>query len=88
MAIWEHPLSHRVQTGLDFGVLLPDCVPIFEEREAAVYCHHNPSEFRALPVEERAACVAQYRLHNLIETHTNDAINKATDLELAKQRRS
>lgn len=85
--IWEHPLGHKVSTGIDFEVLLPDCVPLFEEREAAVFCGYNPSEFRELPVEERAACVAQYRLHSLVETHSQDAVNKAEEQMMAKQRR-
>jgi hypothetical protein len=86
MAIWEHPLGHKVSTGLDYGVLLPDCVPIYEEREAAVYCRYTPAEFRALPLEERAAVVAQYRLHQLVETHVSDAVNKATEQEMGKRR--
>lgn len=77
--IWEHSLAHRVSTGIDYEVLLPDCVPIFEEREAAVYCGYNPTEWRGLDVGERAACVAQYRLHYLIETHSQDAVNKAVE---------
>lgn len=87
MAIWEHPIGHKVHTGLDYGVLLPGYVPLFEEREAAVFCHYTPAGFHELPLEERAACVAQYRIHQLIETHVSDAVNKAVELEASKQRR-
>ena len=79
LPIWEHGLAHRVSTGIDYEVLLPDCVPLFEEREAAVYCNYNPTQWRELPVEERAASVAQYRLHGIIETHGQDAVNKAVE---------
>jgi hypothetical protein len=54
-------------------------VPDFEAREAAVYCNYNPSEFELLPVEERATCVAQYRLHQLTEHHAQDAVMAAAE---------
>ncbi len=59
-----------------FGTIAPDIVPDFEAREAAVYCHYQPgAEFESLPLEEQARCVAQYRLHNIIENHVQDAVS-------------
>src|SRR4051794_17097063 len=39
----------------------------YEAREAAIYCHYNWTEFQQLGRDERAACVAQYRIHIAIE---------------------
>jgi hypothetical protein len=31
--------------------------------------------------------VAQYRLHRLVELHSDDAVNRKVDMEMAKSRR-
>lgn len=41
----------------------------FECREAALFANYNWTEFLALSWREKAATVAHYRLHNLIEAH-------------------
>lgn len=45
--------------------------------EAATYCNYNTIEFDNLDFLERARVVAQYRMHNRIESHVQDAVNKA-----------
>ncbi len=84
--IWEHPIRQSVETGITFGTISPEIVPEFEAREAAVFCHYRPgTEFEALSLEERARCVAQYRLHHMIENHTQDAISAEAE-RLSKRR--
>jgi len=61
-------------------------VPDLELRESAVYCHYTPVEFTDLPWQERAACVAQYRLHRLIEMHMQDAINEASERRMRQSK--
>ncbi len=76
-----------METGITFGQFAENLVPEFEEREAAVYCHYAPLEFEGLPVEERARCVAQYRLHRLVELHAEDAVNAAIDRQRTQGRK-
>ena len=77
--IRDYPLRRPVSTGIAYGQTFPGCVSQIEEREAAVYCHYTPLEFGGLPLEERAACVAQYRLHWLVESHIQDAVSQAAE---------
>jgi len=83
--IWEHGVKHSVRTGIEYEPLIDGCVPEFEEREAAVYCHYSPLEFRELAVEERARTVAQYRLSRLVALHAEDAVNRKTE-EVSRKR--
>lgn len=68
-------VRNPVRTGIHYEPTIPGCVPLFEEREAAVYCNYTPSEFRQLDVRERAACVAQFRAHHYVSQHSQDAVN-------------
>lgn len=68
-----------MRTGIEYGILLPGLVPPFEEREAAVYCHYTPLEFRELPPDERALCIAQYRIKRMVEMHQSDAVGAEMD---------
>lgn len=47
-------------------------VPEYEEREAAVFTHTNWSQWLKLSWYDRAASIAQYRTHHLIEAVVND----------------
>ncbi len=62
-------------------------MPDFEVREAAVYCNYKPKEFWKLGWWERACCVAQYRLHQMVELHSSDAVNAAVEREMRKKAR-
>lgn len=69
-----------METGIDIEPLAEGMAPEFECREAAVYCRYTPREFWSdLDRRERAMCVAQYRLHRLIEAHGEDAVSAAVD---------
>lgn len=74
--IWDYNLSQGVETGISYGLDL-GYVSEFEEREAAVYCNYSPVEFYGLPLEERARCVAQWRLRRLVDNHIEDAVIQA-----------
>ncbi len=72
--IEEYPLSSALDTGIRYETLIPGLVPLYEEREAAVFTHYNRTNWLELDSTERATSVAHYRLHRLIELHNNDAI--------------
>lgn len=80
-------LRTSVRTGIDFNDVRIELgmIPELEEREAAVYVHVPWSEWLELPIEERAAAVAQHRLHNLISVHVEDAVARETERR-AKQK--
>jgi hypothetical protein len=85
--IWLHDVRKPVDTGIEFCSDLDGLVSDFEAHEAAVYCHYTPSQFQRLSHDERAQVVAQYRLHRLVELHSDDAVNRKVDQEMAKNRR-
>ncbi len=74
LPIQEHPLSEAIDTQIRYGVLAPGLVPIFEEREAAIFAHYNWTEWRLLDWHEQAAVVGHYRTHRQVEMHQNDVI--------------
>lgn len=55
-------------------------MPELEEREAAIFSGYTWKEWRDLPREERIAGIAHYRVHHLIELHTEDAISKVVQM--------
>lgn len=61
-------------------------VPEYEAREAAVYCNYKPKEFYELDWWEKASCVAQYRLHRIVEMHAQDAVNEVQEKEMRRLR--
>ena len=76
-----------VRTEIEIVPEIDGWVSELELREAAVYCHYSPKELFELDWRERAACVAQYRLHRLIELHSEDAVNRKVEQEMKKRRR-
>lgn len=76
-------LKQRLRSGIAFEGR-PDLVPEFEAREACVYTNYTWDRWQELDWLERATCVAQYRMHNLIDAHMNDAVTKASELNTAK----
>ena len=71
--ISSYPVHQNVNTGIEI-FSNNGFVPEYEEREAAVFALIPWSEWDNLSWYERAAAVAHYRMHNIIETHVNDAI--------------
>lgn len=72
--ITDYRLRHGVDPGITLGRLLPSLVPLYEEREAMVYSHYNPTEWKGLGHEEKAMCVAHYRLSRMVRNHSEDAV--------------
>jgi hypothetical protein len=48
-----------------------------EEREACAYTHVAWHDYQEYPWYEKAAMIAHYRVHLMIEMHTSDAAEKA-----------
>jgi hypothetical protein len=82
--IWEHGVKDEVKTHITFERLIPGCVPQFEEMEAARFGNYTAAAYEELPVEERARCVAHYRLSKLVELHISDAVNRATSQRMKR----
>lgn len=80
-------VKNAVRTEIEIVSEIEGWVSELELREAAVYCHYTPERFFELPWRERAASVAQYRLHRLIELHSEDAVNRKVEQEMKKRRR-
>lgn len=54
-------------------------VPEYEQREACIYANYNWHQWvNLIDWYERAMCVAQYRLHHMIESHVQDKSNRAS----------
>lgn len=79
MALQLVTIHDVVMTGIEYEPLLPGLVPLFEEREAAVFSHYRWADWVDLPTQERAAAVAHFRLHGLIALHQADALNAAME---------
>lgn len=78
-------LRRVITTGIEFRRLLPELVPLYEEREAAIFSHYNFTEWQALDYSEKAMAVAHYRLSRLVSIHEEDAKQRAID-RLNRQR--
>lgn len=59
--------------------ILPGLVPELEERESALFCGYKWKEWLALERIERAANIAHYRMHRLIEMHGEDAVSRESE---------
>lgn len=73
-----------VPTGVQYLALLPGLVSGVEEREVSVYCRYNWREWGGLTWQERAAGVAQYRIHKLVALHQNEAVASAIKKQTGK----
>lgn len=63
-------------------------VPDYECREAAIFAGYTQPQWVNLEWYERAAVIAHYRVHNLVEAHVHDAADQERKrLERAAQRR-
>ena len=80
----EHPLSETVETGVRYNVILQGLVPEMEEREASVFSQYTWDRWRDLPWQERANSIAHFRLHHLIDLHSNDAVSSEMRRRTAK----
>jgi hypothetical protein len=81
--IREVPINIKVDPDIDIDSPSGE-VPLFEQREAAVFSHYNWTEWQQLTATEKAECIAHYKLHSLVEAHTNDALNAHAESERRK----
>lgn len=72
------PLKNSINVGIDFADVRTELglIPEYEERETAVYVNVSWTEWQSMAVRERAAAVAQRRLHSLIAIHSHDAVER------------
>lgn len=59
---------------IEFETVLPGIATEYECREACIFSGYTWKEWRGLDWYERAATVAHYRVHYLIEAHVQDAV--------------
>lgn len=76
---YQRPISrYRITNDLNIDIrycrIHPNVVPEYEAMEAAVFGNYNWIEFNKLDLETRALCVAQYRMHNRIDSVINQEI--------------
>lgn len=70
--------KHSIDTKIFIEADPAGFIPEYEEREVAVFVHCSWHMWGKLTWQERAAAIAHYRMHNLIESHVNaDAQAKA-----------
>lgn len=72
-------LQNRVRTGILITAPVAGVVPEYDEREAARFALLTWEQYQALPRPDRAKTVAHYYVNNLIEAHTNAAIQEEID---------
>lgn len=65
-----------VRTGIDYSDARTDLglVAEFEEREAATFAGISWPDWLQMDMRDRAATVAHYRIHSLVELHAHDAV--------------
>lgn len=76
MTISQHLISSSIETGITVTALVPGFVPLYELQEACLYGNYSWHEWKSLDHDEQVYCVAAYRMHNLIERHVQQAVNK------------
>lgn len=72
----------RVRTGLSQTVALAGLAAEYDLREAARFALYNWAQFQTLSHREQVLIAAHYRLHGLVEAHTQ------VEVEAAAQRAS
>lgn len=80
-------VKNAVKTNIEIVPEVDGWISELELREASVFCHYTPEQFFELEWRERAASVAHYRLHRLIELHSEDAVNRKVEQEMRKRKK-
>lgn len=76
MPILDHLLLNQIDTGIRTEEFIPGFVPLYELREACVFSGYKWAEWDSLEHYEQVACVAHFRMHNLVERHVQHAVTK------------
>lgn len=69
-------MRRNVDSGIAVTPSFEGVVPEYEMLEAASYSHISFGEWEQLESLDRARAMALYRMHNTIEAHVQDAVNK------------
>lgn len=69
-------MRRNVDSGIAVTPSFAGVVPEYEMLEAASYGHVSLVEWESLESLDQARIVALYRMHNTIEAHVQDAVNK------------
>ncbi len=78
-------LKNAVPTGIDHEPILPELVPLYQEREAAKFSLYNWTDWRNLSPTERGLAVAHYRISHVIGLHQQDAVDHHVEVRKRKQ---
>lgn len=70
-----------VETGIEYGILIPGLVPPYEEREACIFAGYTMAAWRLLGWMDKADAVAHFRLHHAIRLHSEEAQTMQMNLD-------
>lgn len=72
----EYILPKKIHVGLEVETH-PGLVSDYEARDAAKFNLYNWTDWCSISSEERAICVAFFRISNAVEEHVQDAIDRS-----------
>jgi hypothetical protein len=76
VTISQHHIPTSIETGITVDQFIPGFVPLYELQEACIHGNYSWHMWESLDYNEQVYCVAAYRMHNLIERHVQQAVNK------------
>lgn len=80
-------MPRTLDSGIEVGGGLPGYVPEYECREACVYAVATWYDWlHVMDGLDRAAAVAHYRVHLMIDAHINDAAEQRRARDAARRR--
>lgn len=75
-SILEHRIRKEINIDIRYQSWHPLVVSEYETREAAVFCNYTWDEFNEiLTAQERAICVAHFRMKGIIEANVNEIVS-------------
>lgn len=83
--ITEHLIPSKIDTGIGVEQFIPGFVPLYEQLEACIFGNYNWDQWFELSHVERVYCIAQYRMHSMIERHVQQAVNKYMEQSRGEQ---
>lgn len=73
-----------MRTGIELTGPLEDKISSFEEREAATFGLYTWSGWLRLKHEDRVFGVAYYRMHQLVEMHSSEAVDSESERQVRR----
>lgn len=90
--IQTYRLNQGVKTGIFQTALIEGLVPEIEEREAAIFCGYTWKEWLEFDLSDpidrwnRVSGIAHYRIHKIIQSNMDDAVNEHVDRQSRARR--